>query len=35
MEKIDHIAVVVTNINQAVNWYRNNRDCEVNYQDES
>ena len=35
MEKIDHIAIVVTNINHAVNWYKDNRDCEVNYQDES
>ena len=35
MEKIDHIAIVVTNINHAVNWYTNNRDCKVNYQDES
>ena len=35
MEKIDHIAIVVTNINHAVNWYKDNRDCELNYQDES
>ena len=35
MEKIDHIAIVVTNINHAVNWYTKNRDCKVNYQDES
>ena len=35
MEKIDHIAIAVTNINHAVNWYKSNFDCEVNYQDES
>ena len=35
MEKIDHIAIVVTNISQAVKWYTNNRDCKVNYQDNS
>ena len=35
MESIDHIAIVVTNINHAVNWYIENRDCEVIYQDES
>ena len=35
MEKIDHIAIVVTNINHAVNWYKDNRDCKVNYQDTS
>ena len=35
MESIDHIAIVVTNINHAVNWYKDNRDCEVSYQDET
>ena len=35
MESIDHIAIVVTNINHAVNWYTKNRDCEVIYQNES
>ena len=35
MERIDHIAIVVTNINHAVNWYTENRDCEVIYQNES
>ena len=35
MESIDHIAIVVTNINHAVNWYTKNRDCEVIYQYES
>ena len=33
--KIDHIAIVVTNINHAVRWYTDNRDCKVNYQDNS
>ena len=31
MEKIDHIAIVVTNINHAVKWYTDNHDCKVNY----
>ena len=35
MEKIDHIAIVVTNINHAVKWYTDNHDCKVNYQDNS
>ncbi len=35
MEKIDHIAVVVTNINHGVHWYTDNFDCEVTYQDDS
>ena len=35
MEKIDHIAIVVTNINHAVNWYTKNRDCKVIYQNET
>jgi len=35
MEKIDHIAIVVTNINHAVNWYTNNRECKVKHHDES
>ena len=35
MESIDHIAIVVTNINHAVNWYTKNRDCEVSYQNET
>jgi len=35
MESIDHIAIVVTNIKNAVNWYTKNRDCEVIYQNES
>ena len=35
MERIDHIAIVVTNITHAVNWYKKNRDCEVTYQDKT
>ena len=35
MEAIDHIAIVVGNIHQAVNWYKKNHDCKVNYQDNS
>ena len=35
MESIDHIAIVVTNIKNAVNWYTKNRDCEVIYQNET
>ena len=35
MEKIDHIAIVVNNINRGVDWYTKNRDCKVKYQDSS
>ena len=35
MEKIDHIGIVVTNINHAVKWYTDKFDCKVNYQDSS
>ena len=35
MEKIDHVAVVVTDIDNAVNWYRQNFDCQIDYQDNS
>ena len=35
MERIDHIAIIVTNINHAVNWYKENRDCEVIYQNKT
>ena len=35
MEKIDHVAIVVTNISQAVRWYTNKFDCKVNYEDKS
>ena len=33
MEKIDHVAIAVTNIKHAVKWYTENRKCKVNYQD--
>ena len=35
MERIDHIAIVVTNIAQGVKWYTKRFDCKVNYQDKS
>ena len=35
MEKIDHVAIAVTNIKHAVKWYTENRKCKVNYQDNS
>ena len=35
MEKIDHVAIAVTNIKHAVKWYTENRKCKVNYQDDS
>lgn len=33
MERIDHIAIVVNNINRAIEWYTTYRDCEVKYKD--
>ena len=35
MKKIDHIAVVVTNISEGVRWYTKKFDCKVNHQDKS
>tara|TARA_A100001515_G_C4584460_1_gene214054 strand:+ start:2023 stop:2328 length:306 start_codon:yes stop_codon:yes gene_type:complete len=35
MEKIDHIAVVVPNVKKSVQWYQQNTDCKVNYQDDT
>ena len=35
MEKIDHIAIVVNNINRGVDWFTKNRYCKVKYQDSS
>ena len=29
MDKINHIAITVTNIKQATNWYTKNFDCKV------
>ena len=35
MERIDHIAITVTDIKAAVDWYNNNFDCETTYADAS
>ena len=35
MEKIDHIAIVVTNIKHAVKWYTDHHNCKVNHEDNS
>ena len=35
MEKIDHIALVVSNVPKAARWYEANRDCKVKYQDDT
>jgi catechol 2,3-dioxygenase-like lactoylglutathione lyase family enzyme len=35
MDTLDHIAVVVPNIAQAVDWYTKTFECEVSYQDDS
>ena len=35
MERIDHVALVVPHINKAVEWYTQNTDCKVNYQDDT
>ena len=35
MERIDHIAIVVTNIAEGVRWYTSKFDCKVNYEDKS
>ena len=35
MEKIDHIALVVSNVSKAVRWYESNRDCKIKYQDDT
>ena len=35
MERIDHIALVVTNIKKGVQWYTQNRDCKVKYEDDT
>jgi len=35
MERIDHVAIVVNNINRAIEWYTTYRDCKVKYQDDS
>ena len=35
MERIDHVAIVVNNINRAIEWYTTYRDCKVKYQDDT
>ena len=35
MEKLHHIAVVVENITEAINWYSDNFKITVNYSDDS
>tara|TARA_B100000965_G_C18920198_1_gene468453 strand:+ start:59 stop:361 length:303 start_codon:yes stop_codon:yes gene_type:complete len=35
MDKIHHIAIQVKNISDSVNWYKQNFDVEVTYQDET
>lgn len=35
MDRIDHIAIPVEDIDRAVKWYRERFDCEVGYQDET
>ena len=33
--RIDHIAISVTNIKEAVDWYTRTFDCEIEYQDDT
>ena len=35
MDKIHHIAIQVKNIEESVNWYKENFDVEVSYQDKT
>jgi catechol 2,3-dioxygenase-like lactoylglutathione lyase family enzyme len=35
MDTLDHVAVVVSNIAQAVDWYTKTFQCEVTYQDDT
>jgi len=35
LDEIDHIAITVKNIKEAVNWYCEHFKCNVNYQDET
>ena len=35
MDKIHHIAIQVQDISKSVEWYKNNFDVEVSYQDET
>jgi hypothetical protein len=34
LARVDHLAVQVGNVRRAVNWYRQQRDVEVIYQDD-
>jgi len=35
MDKLDHVAITVSNIEQAVSWYQGSFSCEVLYQTET
>ena len=35
LDRLDHVAIPVENIAQAVDWYRETFRCEVKYQDET
>ena len=35
MDKIHHIAIEVKNIQESINWYKNNTNCIISYQDET
>lgn len=34
-DKIDHIAIPVSNVKESVDWYTNNFACKIKYQDET
>jgi catechol 2,3-dioxygenase-like lactoylglutathione lyase family enzyme len=35
MDKIHHVAVQVTNLQETINWYKEEFNCEVSYEDDS
>lgn len=35
LDSIDHIAIPVTDVSSAVDWYRNTFQCEISYQDDT
>lgn len=35
LDRIDHVAIAVSDIEEAVSWYTQNLDCEVLYRDET
>ena len=35
MDKIHHIAIEVKNIQESIDWYKNNTNCKVSYQDDT